>query len=135
MSKFKIEVAKPNTNNWNATCFTEAIEADSEEDAIEIAKEIIDKCFDCTADEYLYRATEIDCMTTEIEFYAINMHTVKRVCELLLSETGRCVIQLIECMTEQVTNTFTSYEELVKTCPALEPLSIEMKNGTVRIGW
>ena len=135
MSKFKIEVAEPNTNNWNATCFTEAIEADSEEDAIEIAKEIIDKCFDCTADEYLYRATEIDCMTTEIEFYAINMHTVKRVCELLLSETGRCVIQLIECMTEQVTDTFTSYDELVRTCPALEPLSIEMKNGTVRIGW
>ena len=135
MSKFKVELTNTNTNNWNATCFTEAIEADSEEDAIEIAKEIIDKCFDCTADEYLYRATEIDCMTTEIEFYAINMHTVKRACELLLSETGRCVIQLIECMTEQVTDTFTSYDELVRTFPALEPLSNEMKNGAVRIGW
>lgn len=56
MSKFKIEVAEPNTNNWDITCFPEVFNADSEEEAIEIAKDLFNKCFDCIADDYVYRA-------------------------------------------------------------------------------
>ena len=56
MSKFKVDVAKPNTNNWNTTCFPEIFDADCKEDAVTMAKDIFDKCFDCTANEYIYRA-------------------------------------------------------------------------------
>ena len=56
MSKFKVEVAKSNTNNWNTTCFPEIFDADTKEEAVTMAKDIFDKCFDCTADEYVYRA-------------------------------------------------------------------------------
>ena len=56
MSKFKVEVAEPNTNNWNTTCFPEIFDADTNEEAVTMAKDIFDKCFDCTADEYVYRA-------------------------------------------------------------------------------
>ena len=56
MSKFKVEVAEPNTSDWNTTCFPEIFDADTKEEAVTMAKDIFDKCFDCTADEYVYRA-------------------------------------------------------------------------------
>ena len=56
MSKFKVEIASPNGHNWNTTCFPEPIEADSEEEAVSMAKDLFNKCFDCTADNYVYRA-------------------------------------------------------------------------------
>ena len=59
MSKFKVEIASPNGHNWNTTCFPEPIEADSEEEATEIAKDIFNKCFDNTADEYIYWAIAV----------------------------------------------------------------------------
>ena len=56
MSKFKVEIASPNGHNWDTTCFPEVFNADSEEEAIEIAKDLFNKCFDCIADNYVYRA-------------------------------------------------------------------------------
>ena len=56
MSKFKVEVSKPNSNEWYGNCFPETFKAECEEEAIDMARDIIDKCFDCTADEYMYRA-------------------------------------------------------------------------------
>ena len=56
MSKFKVEIASPNGHNWDTTCFPEVFNADSEEEAIEIAKDLFNKCFDCIADDYVYRA-------------------------------------------------------------------------------
>ena len=56
MRKFKVEVAEPNTNNWDTTCFPEVFNADSEEEVVAMAKDLFNKCFDCTADNYIYRA-------------------------------------------------------------------------------
>ena len=56
MSKFKVEIASPNGHNWDTTCFPEVFNADSNEEAVEIAKDLFNKCFDCIADNYVYRA-------------------------------------------------------------------------------
>ena len=56
MSKFKVEVATPMFMDWDSECFPEIFNADSKEEAVAMAKDIFDKCFDCTADKYIYRA-------------------------------------------------------------------------------